>query len=78
MESQTNRPNARDKTGRRGPAVVFGATWCVIAYACLRISIGESKWHRYAAVVFSMATNSNVQLVIPAFTIRFSNIPKNN
>ncbi|TGO83208.1 hypothetical protein BPOR_0684g00020 [Botrytis porri] len=39
-----------DKTGRRGPAVVFGAAWCVIAYACLRISIGESKWHRYAAV----------------------------
>ncbi|CCD48822.1 hypothetical protein ACHAPF_004207 [Botrytis cinerea] len=52
-----------DKTGRRGPAVVFGATWCVIAYACLRISIGESKWHRYAAVVFSMATNSNVHIL---------------
>ncbi|KAF7921135.1 uncharacterized protein EAE97_011403 [Botrytis byssoidea] len=54
---------SRDKTGRRGPAVVFGATWCVIAYACLRISIGESKWHRYAAVVFSMATNSNVHIL---------------
>ncbi|PQE21617.1 MFS transporter protein [Rutstroemia sp. NJR-2017a WRK4] len=53
-----------DKTGRRGPCVLFAATWCLIAYACLRVSIGESKWRRYAAVVFSMATNSNVQLVI--------------
>ncbi|PQE18887.1 MFS transporter protein [Rutstroemia sp. NJR-2017a BVV2] len=50
-----------DKTGRRGPCVLFAATWCLIAYACLRVSIGESKWRRYAAVVFSMATNSNVQ-----------------
>ncbi|KUI63014.1 hypothetical protein VP1G_10132 [Cytospora mali] len=54
-----------DKTGRKGPFVLFGAVWSLIAFTCLRQSQTQN-WDRgmkYAAVVFSMATNSVVHIV---------------
>lgn len=53
-----------DKTGRKGPFVLFAAVWSTIAFSCLREGTAE-KWstgRKYAAVVFSMATNSVVHI----------------
>ncbi|KAH7024883.1 major facilitator superfamily domain-containing protein [Microdochium trichocladiopsis] len=54
-----------DKTNRKAPAVIFGAVWSVIAFTCLRQSSfgGWGVGRRYAAVVFSMATNSTVHIL---------------
>lgn len=56
---------ACDKTGRKGPFVLFTAVWSLIAFTCLRESQTQD-WDRglkYAAVAFSMATNSVVHIV---------------
>ncbi|KAH8881826.1 MFS general substrate transporter [Thozetella sp. PMI_491] len=47
-----------DKTQIRGPWILLEALWSLIAYSCLRNSSTWSSGSRYAAVVFSMATNS--------------------
>lgn len=53
-----------DFTARRGPMVLFAALWSMIAFSCLRESVfGWSSGRRYAAVVFSMATNSVVHIL---------------
>ncbi|KAF3763952.1 MFS general substrate transporter [Cryphonectria parasitica EP155] len=53
-----------DKTGRKGPFVLFAAVWSTIAFSCLREGTAEdwSTGMKYAAVVFSMATNSVVHI----------------
>lgn len=53
-----------DWTGRKGPFVLFAAVWSVIAFTCLREGTEEgwSTGRKYAAVVFSMATNSVVHI----------------
>lgn len=53
-----------DLTGKKGPFVVFAAVWSVIAFTCLREGTedGWSTGRKYAAVVFSMATNSVVHI----------------
>lgn len=53
-----------DATGRKGPFVLFGAVWSMIAFTCLREGT-TNKWstgRKYAAVVFSMSTNSVVHI----------------
>lgn len=53
-----------DWTGKKGPFVMFGAVWSMIAFTCLRQGTTD-KWsagRKYAAVVFSMATNSVVHI----------------
>lgn len=53
-----------DASGRKGPFVLFAAVWSVIAFTCLREGTVD-KWstgRKYAAVVFSMATNSVVHI----------------
>lgn len=53
-----------DVTGIRGPMTLFPALWSMIAFSCLRASVfGWSSGRRYAAVVFSMATNSVVHIL---------------
>lgn len=52
-----------DRTGRRGPFALFAAVWSMIAFTCLRQSSNWSHSRRYAAVVFSMSTNTLVHLV---------------
>ncbi|KAJ9141733.1 MFS general substrate transporter [Pleurostoma richardsiae] len=47
-----------DKTKRRGPWILLETFWSLIAFTCLRESKNWSSGRRYAAVVFSMATNS--------------------
>lgn len=53
-----------DTTGRKGPFVLFGAVWSMIAFTCLREGTTNhwSAGRKYAAVVFSMATNSVVHI----------------
>lgn len=53
-----------DVTGKKGPFVLFAAVWSVIAFTCLREGTIEawSTERKYAAVVFSMATNSVVHI----------------
>lgn len=54
-----------DLTGRKGPFVLFGAVWSMIAFTCLREGTTD-KWstgRKYAAVVFSMSTNSVVHIM---------------
>lgn len=53
-----------DATGKKGPFVLFGAVWSMIAFTCLREGT-TNKWstgRKYAAVVFSMSTNSVVHI----------------
>ncbi|CAN8104683.1 unnamed protein product [Discula destructiva] len=53
-----------DMTGRKGPFVLFPAVWSMIAFTCLREGTVQ-KWstgRKYAAVVFSMATNTMVHI----------------
>lgn len=53
-----------DRTGRKGPSVLFGAVWSLIAFTCLRQGTID-QWptgRKYAAVVFSMATNTVVHV----------------
>ncbi|RDW94329.1 transporter-like protein [Coleophoma crateriformis] len=52
-----------DKTKRRGPTVLAGGIWSLIAYACLLKSVHYNKWHRYAAVVAAMANNSTIHIL---------------
>lgn len=54
-----------DATGKKGPFVVFGAVWSLISFACLREGTIQdwSVGRKYAAVVFSMSTNSVVHIV---------------
>ncbi|CAJ2504093.1 Uu.00g114870.m01.CDS01 [Anthostomella pinea] len=52
-----------DKTGRRGPMLLFESLWSLIAFTCLRESSKWSHGRRYAAVVFSMAANSIVHIL---------------
>lgn len=56
---------ACDKTGIKGPFVLFSAVWSLIAFTCLRESQTQdwSRGMKYAAVVFSMATNSVVHII---------------
>lgn len=54
---------AADKTGRKAPALLVGAVWSLIAFTCLRQSSTWVWGRRYAAVVFSMATNSTVHIL---------------
>lgn len=53
-----------DATGRKGPFVLVGAVWSMIAFTCLRQGTtgGWSRGRKYAAVVFSMSTNSVVHI----------------
>lgn len=53
-----------DFTGKKGPFVLFGAVWSMIAFTCLREAVSQ-EWPRgmkYAAVVMSTATNSVVHI----------------
>lgn len=52
-----------DFTTRRAPALLFAALWSMIAFTCLRESLKWSNGMRYAAVVFSMSTNSVVHIL---------------
>ncbi|KAI0469690.1 major facilitator superfamily domain-containing protein [Xylariaceae sp. FL0804] len=52
-----------DKTGKRGPMLVLESIWSLIAFTCLRESYNWSNGRRYAAVVFSMATNTIVHIL---------------
>lgn len=54
-----------DLTGRSGPSALFAAVWSLISFACLREgTLNEwSKSRKYAAVVFSMSTNSTVHIL---------------
>jgi len=52
-----------DKTGRKAPALLVAAVWSLIAFTCLRQSSTWVWGRRYAAVVFSMATNSTVHIL---------------
>lgn len=54
-----------DFTGRKGPFVLFGAVWSMIAFTCLREGT-MNKWstgRKYAAVIFSMSTNTVVHIM---------------
>lgn len=53
-----------DATGRKGPFVLLGAVWSMIAFTCLREGTTNqwSRGRKYAAVVFSMSTNSVVHI----------------
>lgn len=53
-----------DVTGKKGPFVLFGAVWSMIAFTCLREAMAQSwpQGMKYAAVVMSMATNSVVHI----------------
>lgn len=53
-----------DLTGKKGPFVLFGAVWSVIAFTCLREATTQDwpQGMKYAAVVMSMATNSVVHI----------------
>lgn len=53
-----------DLTGKKGPFVLVGAVWSMIAFTCLREATAQ-KWPqgmKYAAVAMSMATNSVVHI----------------
>jgi MFS family permease len=52
-----------DRTGRRGPFTLAVAVWSLIAFSCLRESHAWVHARRYAAAVFSMATNSLVHIL---------------
>ncbi|KAH8663977.1 major facilitator superfamily domain-containing protein [Xylariales sp. PMI_506] len=52
-----------DHTTRRGPWIVLASLWSMIAFVCLRESYNWGSGRRYAAVVFSMATNSVVHIL---------------
>ncbi|KAI6080910.1 MFS general substrate transporter [Hypoxylon rubiginosum] len=52
-----------DVTKRRTPALLFAALWSLIAFACLREASKWSAGRKYAAVVFSMATNSTIHIL---------------
>jgi hypothetical protein len=54
--------NYSDKLGHRGPAVLLGATWNVITYACFRgTSVTSPKWHRYGVIVAADLFYAGVQ-----------------
>ncbi|KAI0101171.1 MFS general substrate transporter [Daldinia grandis] len=52
-----------DTTKRRGPAMLAGAVWSLIAFSCLREAWKWSAGRKYAAVVFSMAMNSTIHIL---------------
>ncbi|KAI0850814.1 MFS general substrate transporter [Daldinia vernicosa] len=52
-----------DTTKRRGPALLVGAIWSLIAFSCLREAWKWSAGREYAAVVFSMAMNSTIHIL---------------
>ncbi|KAI1319403.1 MFS general substrate transporter [Xylariaceae sp. FL0255] len=54
---------AADKTNKRGPFLLIQAVWALIAFAALRESYKWSRQRRYAAVVFSLASNSIVHIL---------------
>lgn len=53
-----------DLTGKKGPFVLFGAVWSMIAFTCLREATAQNwaQGMKYAAVAMSMATNSVVHI----------------
>lgn len=52
-----------DTTKRRAPALLVGAVWSLIAFACVREAWKWSAARKYAAVVFSMAMNSTIHIL---------------
>ncbi|KAI1658751.1 MFS general substrate transporter [Daldinia decipiens] len=52
-----------DTTKRRGPALLVGAIWSLIAFSCLREAWRWSTGRKYVAVVFSMAMNSTIHIL---------------
>lgn len=53
-----------DFTGKKGPFVLFGAVWSMIAFTCLREATSQdwSQGMKYTAAIMSMATNSVVHI----------------